>query len=373
MHPMTYSDVRLALEYFGGSTAHLAKGFIMLFKMTSRALILGVMFFSESAFADCWISTPTSQAQAKLPPSLSTVRDSVASGIQFPSSTAGYAGHSVSRTSDCNFDEIIVTPLGKVVPGATFKGERGSAAVFETGIPGIGYALETKNANTPYDPIGSGPTVLPPGPPGSGAWGYYHRVTLVVTGAIETGTYSVPAKNILTISAMLGGAVVSNTPAASMAALSIAVTARTCKITSGATNTVVMPQLVTYSLKAVGDVSAAKSTPFSLGLQCDANLSVYATLTDATNPANTGNVLSLAKNSTASGLGIQIMKQGTTSPLNFGPDSSAKGNTNQWLVGKSGTSASVIKVPFEARYIKTEETIKPGTVSALSTITFSYQ
>ncbi|MBB1631109.1 hypothetical protein A9975_09530 [Cupriavidus sp. UME77] len=156
-------------------------------------------------------------------------------------------------------------------------------------------------------------------------------------------------------------------------ALNITVTAKACTITSGATNTVVMPQLVTYSLKAVGDVSAAKSAPFSLGLKCDAGVSVYATLTDATNPANTGNILSLAKNSTASGLGIQIMKKGTSIPLNFGPDSAAKGNTNQWLVGTSAASGSVISVPFEARYIKTAETIKPGAMSALSTITFSYQ
>lgn len=312
------------------------------------------------------------QAFAKLPTSISTVRDSVAPGIQFPSSTAGYGASGVDSGS-CWIDEIVITPLGKVVPGVTFKGARGPAAVFETGIPGIGYAVEGGNFNQTLYPIGIGPTVLPAGPTGSTGWGYNEKVTLVVTGAIETGTYSVPAQKILTIGAMQGGAVVTNRRPISLAALSIAVTARTCTITSGATNTVVMPQLVTYSLKAVGDVSAAKSTPFSLGLQCDANLSVYATLTDATNPANTGNVLSLAKNSTASGLGIQIMKQGTTIPLNFGPDSSAKGNTNQWLVGKSGTSASVIKVPFEARYIKTEETIKPGTVSARSTITFSYQ
>ncbi len=204
-------------------------------------------------------------------------------------------------------------------------------------------------------------------------WGYYQQVTLVVTGSIPTGNYRVPDQTILTLGAMLNGTVVSNRASIGMYPLSITVTAKACTITSGAANTVVMPQLVTYSLKAVGDVSATKSAPFSLGLKCDGSVSVYATLTDATDPANTSNILSLAKNSTAAGLGIQIMKKGTTIPLNFGPDSSAKGNKNQWLVGTSAASGSVISVPFEARYIKTEETIKPGTMSALSTITFSYQ
>ncbi|MHA7680304.1 fimbrial protein [Cupriavidus sp. PET2-C1] len=344
----------------------------MLFKITSSALILGVMFVSESAFAGCTVNQRLTPSPA-LPTTISHIRDSLAPGIQFPSSTAGSAYVASIEMASCQIDQIVVTPLGRVVPGVTYQGKNGRAAVFETGIPGIGYALETRNQNESWVPIGAGPTVFPAGPYGSGGWGYHQQATLVVTGSVPTGNYRVPAQTTSTLGAMLNGTVVSNRLSIGIPALSITVTARACTITSGATNTVVMPQLVTYSLKAVGDVSAAKSAPFSLGLKCDAGVSVYATLTDATNPANTGNILSLAKNSTATGLGIQIMKKGTTSPLNFGPDSSAKGNKNQWLVGTSAASGSVISVPFEARYIKTEETIKPGAMSALSTITFSYQ
>ena len=344
----------------------------MLFKMISGALILGVMFLSESAFAGCRVDSRWTPSPA-LPTTISHVRDSLAPGIQFPSSTASTVYVASIEDAGCKIDEIVVTPLGRVVPGVTYQSKTGPAAVFETGIPGIGYALETGNLNVPLVSIGAKPIVLPAGPSGSGGWGYDQRATLVVTGSVPTGNYRVPAQTTSTLGAMLNGTVVSNRESIGISALSITVTAKACTITSGATNTVVMPQLVTHSLKAVGDVSATKSAPFSLGLKCDAGVSVYATLTDATNPANTGNILSLAKNSTATGLGIQIMKQGTTSPLNFGPDSSAKGNTNQWLVGKSVATGSVISLPFEARYIKTAETIKPGAVSALSTITFSYQ
>ncbi|WP_160172267.1 fimbrial protein [Cupriavidus sp. SK-3] len=344
----------------------------MLFKITSSALILGVMFLSESAFAGCTVTSRSNPAPA-LPTTISHVRDSLAPGIKFPSSTAGDDYVAAIDDAGCQIDAIVVTPRGRVVPGVTYQGQNGPAAVFETGIPGIGYALETRNINRPSVSIGAEPTVFPAGPTGSSGWGYFQKVTLVATGSVPTGNYRVPAQTTSTLGAMLNGTVVSNRLSLGIGALSITVTAKACTITSGATNTVVMPQLVTYSLKVVGDVSAAKSAPFSLGLKCDAGVSVYATLTDATNPANTGNILSLAKNSTATGLGIQIMKQGTNSPLNFGPDSAAKGNTNQWLVAKSAASGGVISVPFEARYIKTAETIKPGAMSALSTITFSYQ
>ncbi|KVL47680.1 hypothetical protein WT01_33670 [Burkholderia cepacia] len=134
-----------------------------------------------------------------------------------------------------------------------------------------------------------------------------------------------------------------------------------------------MPTLVAASLKAVGDVASARSATFSVGLSCDANVTVQATLTDATNPANTGSTLSLGSSSTAKGVGIQILKKDSNVPLRFGPDSSAKGNTNQWMVGTSSAANTRISVPFEARYVKVAEKITPGSVRALSTITFSYQ
>ncbi|WP_282960506.1 fimbrial protein [Burkholderia ambifaria] len=59
--------------------------------------------------------------------------------------------------------------------------------------------------------------------------------------------------------------------------------------------------------------------------------------------------------------------------MSFGPDSSRKGNINQWMVSKSSTANTQLSVPFEARYVKVAETIKPGSVSARGTITFSYQ
>ncbi|MBR8253479.1 fimbrial protein [Burkholderia ambifaria] len=125
----------------------------------------------------------------------------------------------------------------------TYKTSNGkTAAVFETVIPGFGFVVEIVTFRVKY------------------------------RGAFNSGSaYS-----------------------ANMSSVSTNVTARACKVTSGATNSVTLPTLVSASLKATGDVASARSAPFSVGLNCDANVSVYATLIDASNPANTGSALSLA-------------------------------------------------------------------------------
>ncbi|AJG19345.1 hypothetical protein RR42_m1950 [Cupriavidus basilensis] len=68
-----------------------------------------------------------------------------------------------------------------------------------------------------------------------------------------------------------------------------------------------------------------------------------------------------------------MFRSGETTPPGLGPDSSAKGNTNQRYVCRSRASGGNVNIPLAAKYVKTEPTIKPGSVSARSTVTFSYQ
>jgi len=111
-------------------------------------------------------------------------------------------------------------------------------------------------------------------------------------------------------------------------------------------------------------------------LQCsggDPNTSTnaYVTLTDATNPTNTSQVLSLTPTSQASGVGVQILN-GTT-VLGYGPDSAAPGNTNQWYAGNIAVGTSRFTIPLSARYVQTGATVTPGTANAQATFTMSYQ
>lgn len=138
--------------------------------------------------------------------------------------------------------------------------------------------------------------------------------------------------------------------------------------------TVSMP---TASIKDFSGVSSyAGTTPFNISLNCsggavDSYANIYATLTDTVTPGNVSNILSLTPTSGAKGIGIQILKDGSV--LSYGPDSSAPGNTGQWFVKNVTQGTSSSQISLSARYIKTAETITPGLVSAVATITLSYQ
>jgi type 1 fimbria pilin len=121
--------------------------------------------------------------------------------------------------------------------------------------------------------------------------------------------------------------------------------------------------------------SSPPTNPFNISLTCAGGdgstaVSIYTTLTDATKPANRTDTLTLTSNSQATGVGIQILKSGT--PLKYGPDSSASGNTNQWLAG-SATANGQFNIPLTARYIQTLPAITLGSANAIATFTMNYR
>jgi len=126
-----------------------------------------------------------------------------------------------------------------------------------------------------------------------------------------------------------------------------------------------LPSLMSSALKPAGTTGG--DTAFRIELQCSTGKNVYVTLTDATDPGNTSNQLTLASNSSAGGVKLRILNSGT--PINFGADSTVIGNPGQWLVGSSANTSSI---PLTVQYISTG-TATPGTVSALATFTLSYQ
>ena len=122
--------------------------------------------------------------------------------------------------------------------------------------------------------------------------------------------------------------------------------------------------------------STAPSRSFGIDLSCsggDAGTSakVYVTLTDATMPGNTSTTLSLSKDSTATGVGIQILRGEDV--LGYGPDSAAIGNTNQWLGARVAQGQTGTSIALRARYVQTSPRITSGTANAAATFTMSYQ
>ncbi|MFM0736873.1 fimbrial protein [Paraburkholderia xenovorans] len=141
----------------------------------------------------------------------------------------------------------------------------------------------------------------------------------------------------------------------------------TCSVSQPAL-TVQLPTVSTLALSSgVGTVTGPIAVPLSLN--CTSGAKVWITLTDNVNPANTGNTLQLSSDSTAQGVGIQILN-GSGAPVSFGADSAAVGNKNQWLIGDSPNG--LLSVPLTARYIS-KGIVTAGTVKALATFTMSYQ
>ncbi|WP_157633412.1 fimbrial protein [Burkholderia ubonensis] len=252
--------------------------------------------------------------------------------------------------------------------------------VFDSGVPGLGYALEIGRfdcysgacSRKQYDvkaPNMTDSVMLDVNVTPSS---YVVYATWVVTQRLASGQYTIPAGlKIGTIR------ITSTTPGFTPGMLpvyagggSVDFKSRACKATLP--SAVSLPSVVLYSLKEIGATSNG-SASFSVDLKCDAYVSAYATMTDVSNPANTGNVLSLSRNSGATGVGLQLFRNGQSTALGFGPDSSLLGTKNQWLVGTASSSGSTFTIPFVVRYVKTAAEITPGSVNAQSSITFSYQ
>jgi len=135
---------------------------------------------------------------------------------------------------------------------------------------------------------------------------------------------------------------------------------------------VTLPTLNVADLSPVGKTGG--DTNFQIDLSCSGGKSVYLTLSDATNPGNTTNELTLTSGSSASGVKLQILRSGNTL-VNFGPDTAVSGNPGQWLVGSSGASGSSgnnLSIPLTARYYSTGP-VTPGTVNAVATFILYYQ
>lgn len=149
----------------------------------------------------------------------------------------------------------------------------------------------------------------------------------------------------------------------------------TCKVDAPNISVSMSQKLASaMSFPGVGGIGPEEN--FEIRLSCsggDAGTSTrpFVTLSDASTPGNRSTTLSLSAESSARGVGIQILKDNV--PLGYGPDSNEPGTINQWSAGtvKQGQVSHVI--PLQARYIQTAERITAGSVKASATFTLSYQ
>lgn len=118
-------------------------------------------------------------------------------------------------------------------------------------------------------------------------------------------------------------------------------------------------------------------TPFQVGLTCptgvDSRNTISMVLSDNVNLYNSGNTLALTPDSTASGVGIQVLYSGTPVTFNTDPsNTTGKTPSEAMVVGTVGGTS--YNIPMAARYIATNgaANVKVGTVNARMTITVYY-
>jgi len=241
--------------------------------------------------------------------------------------------------------------------------------VFETGIQGIGYIIAAKDyAASAYLPLQNGITETYPAY-GSNATtqniGWSAKVTFVRTGEpLVAGVYTIPTINAVLLTAynneIKTAKVVINPSIITVSAKGCMVMTQSASVNLGGVNLSDLP--------TVGSMSAAGS--FNVTLDCDANISVNAVLSDQTEPGNNSTAVSLTQDSTAGMLGVAFYYNGS-GPIPLGKDSSSAGTANQFHAITT-ISAQSVTLPFEARYVRMGD-ITPGTANALASLTFSYQ
>ncbi|KPC49786.1 fimbrial protein [Amantichitinum ursilacus] len=118
-------------------------------------------------------------------------------------------------------------------------------------------------------------------------------------------------------------------------------------------------------------------TPFNVGLTCPGGAQslkrVSMLLSDNVKLGNSSNTLALTLDSTASGVGIQVLWQGA--PVQFQADpTDTTGTTPASTLAVGTISGGSFNIPLSARYIATEgnENVEVGTVNARMTLTVYY-
>ncbi|MGN4151780.1 fimbrial protein [Burkholderia gladioli] len=233
--------------------------------------------------------------------------------------------------------------------------------IYPTSIPNIGMRLTVWTIPLPK---------LRASASRSGTWNLTLKIELIKTGEITAG-------------GMLSGTIFQLRESAAdkplllearfAAPVNIQPRVPTCQV---ATPSVTVPMGTMTTSMFTGPGSTTFARHFEIALACSggaANTSTHAhvTLTDASLPGNISTTLSLTKESTASGIGVQIRRDDKL--LGFGPDSDAVGNTNQWYMGNIVQGTAELRVPLTARYVQTGTKVGAGSANARATFTLSYQ
>lgn len=238
--------------------------------------------------------------------------------------------------------------------------------VYETNIPGVGVKVWSEyGSKVTY--IGTNPTYwYQSNQSWATAWLADIYMQLYVIGPLSSGTMVLPNPLIKAMTSSSSYSLSADSKVYNTMGFNEAqIVVPTCSVDTASRDQVVsLPKTSIHKFSGVGSFTGNK--PFSMKLSCAAGVSVYATINDANDVTNTGQNLTLDSTSTAAGVGVQILANGSNTPFSFGSD-------NQfYLFQNTSTNTAFLSVPFQSRYVQTKSIISAGTVIAKATISFNY-
>lgn len=335
------------------------------------AVLLTLAIASEYSLANCAVKN-----LAVIPPSFppfDVPADNFPVGTQISDLEAGASDGTVVNCETDPFHrgvkEAFATSL-KPSAGMTWSFQGSNFTVFRSAVPGFGYAIGIKDPEaSDWIPLEDARVQTFPAP-GTNTNPVVHlgaeiKVWYIATGRLQTGSYSIPAEDIvrLDVETYLLPNLADHVHGESflrLEAANIEVNAQACKVLNS--NLVVdMDTLNSYFLKGVGSSGPLKN--FSIGLDCDAALKLEMNV-DAANAARAADgVVKLdAVAGAASGVGVQLLNKDGSTPIPLGQDY----KLFETVEGQNS-------VDLSARYYQLDNVVKPGVANATVNYTFRYK
>lgn len=255
--------------------------------------------------------------------------------------------------------------------------------IYDVGVSGVGVIIGMAGywPDTPLVPINSSSVYIDPVAantnPGiyngaTASFGARLFVAFVATGRLPNGYIPIPTKQLgyilleakrtslndkrLTAPVMLNGGL-------------IKVQSQTCSMSQ---KNYVVPLKTVYQSQFTSLYKEVEGGSVDIHLQCQDGIDVYATLTDASQPMNRTDILTLSSDSTAKGFGLKLYKDSDVTAISYGEDSSVKGNCSQWHFSDYRGEMNP-GINLKANYVRIADVTTTGNLKAVATITFSYQ
>ncbi|WP_161809046.1 fimbrial protein [Stenotrophomonas humi] len=343
--------------------------------LASRLLLfLGLCGAGTSAHAQaikCSIAGGIPQQETFIPNSNIPINPNVALGMPM-GEVKGRFSHELKAFTCTGVPEYSLVPM-------IYEMHRPAVSqfpkVYATGVAGIGMQLTVKSSGgNSYDIVA--PDKVKISVPANANTGIYDfRIVLIKTGDIAVdGPISLSLGTFASIRTDPTSGSINNTTWLQFVlgkAITVVPKVTTCTAKL-AEMSVPMRPVMTREFTGIGSFSPEDD--FRLGLNCGgggegSTVAVHVVLTDQVDTNNRSDVLSITSQSSASGVGLQLLKNSTV--LRFGPDSKASSADNHWLAGSTGDGE--FDIPLTVRYVQTAPQVKPGSVFGRVTFTLSYQ